>query len=216
MKQKETKILVAIIAVILIVGAIMIFTKGLAFELKYKDSQKVEMNVGKEFDKKDMKEITTEVFENQKVIIQPIEIYKDAVSITTSSITEEQKNNLVTKINEKYETNINAEDVEIEDISHIRGRDFIKPYIIPFTIVTIIIVAYLVIRYLKLNSLDVLTQSIGIIILAQLVLLGIMAITRMPVGKFTIPTILLVYMFSTYICTTKFDKDLENKIEDKK
>lgn len=156
-----------------------------------------------------MKEITTEVFENQKVIIQPIEIYKDAVSITTSSITEEQKNNLVTKINEKYETNINAEDVEIEDISHIRGRDFIKPYIIPFTIVTIIIVAYLVIRYLKLNSLDVLTQSIGIIILAQLVLLGIMAITRMPVGKFTIPTILLVYMFSTYICTTKFDKDLE-------
>lgn len=91
MKQKETKILVAIIAVILIVGAIMIFTKGLAFELKYKDSQKVEMNVGKEFDKKDMKEITTEVFENQKVIIQPIEIYKDAVSITTSSITEDKK-----------------------------------------------------------------------------------------------------------------------------
>lgn len=33
MKQKSTKILVLMIAIILIAGAIMIFTKGLAFEL---------------------------------------------------------------------------------------------------------------------------------------------------------------------------------------
>ena len=60
----------------------------------------------------------------------------------------------------------------------------------------------------KLNIFEVLTQSIGIIVLAQLVLLGIMAITRMPIGVFTIPMVLVVYMLSTYICTTKFDEDL--------
>ena len=59
MKQKETKILVVMIAIILVLGTIMIFTKGLAFELKYQDSKKIEVNLGKEFEEKDIKEITT-------------------------------------------------------------------------------------------------------------------------------------------------------------
>lgn len=215
MKQKSTKILVALIAIILVLGAVVIFTKGLAFELKYQDNKKVEMNLGKEFEEKDIKEITNEVFGKQPVMIQAIEVYKDAVSITTTEITEEQKSELVTKINEKYETELLADDITIEEIAHIRGRDIIKPYIIPFVIVTIIILAYLVIRYNKLNSFEVLTQSIGIIVLAQLLLLSIMTFTRMPIGKFTIPMILLVYMLSTYICTTKFDENLGNKVIEK-
>lgn len=209
MKQKETKILVVLIAIILIIGAVIIFTKGLAFELKYQDNKKIEINLGKEFEEKDIREITKEIFGNQQMIIQPIEVYKDAISITTTGISDEQKTELVTKLNEKYEVELAVDDIEIEEISHIRGRDIVKPYIIPFGLVTIIILGYLLIRYYKLNSFEVLTQSIGIIVLAQLVLLGIMAITRMPIGNLTMPTVLLVYMLSTYICTAKFEDDLE-------
>ena len=212
MKQTKTKILTALIAIILIAGTIIIFTKGLAFELKYQDSQKVELNTGKTFEEKDVRNITNEVFGKQPVIIQAIEVYKDAISITTTQITEEQKTELVTKINEKYGTEISAEDVTIENISHIRGRDIIKPYIAPFAIATVIILVYLAVRYYKLNSLKVLLQSAGIIILAQAVLLGIMAITRMGIGEVTIPAVLIVYVLSTYICTRKFDTDLKNKI----
>ena len=213
MKQKETKILIALIAIILIVGTVMIFTKGFTFELKYQEAKKVEMNLGKEFQEKDIKEITNEVFKNQPVMIQAIEVYKDAVSITTPEITEEQKTELVTKINEKYETELKAEDITIEETVHTRGRDIIKPYVMPFVIATIIILIYLSVRYNKLNPFKVLLQSVGIIVLSQLVLLGIMAIARMPIGEFTIPAVLLVYMLSTYICTTKFDEDLEKKNE---
>lgn len=216
MKQKETKILIALIAIILVVGTIMMFVKGLAFELKYQETQKVEINLGKEFKESDVRTITSEVFGKQKVKIQAIEVYKDAISITTTQITEDQKSELITKLNEKYEVELNSEDVEIESVSHTRGRDIVKPYVVPFCVATIIILGYLLIRYNKLNSFEVLIQSIGIIVLAQLVLLGIMAITRMPIGKFTIPTVLLVYMFSTYICTTKFDGDLESIVVDKK
>lgn len=213
MKQKETKILVILIAIILVAGAIVTFTKGLAFELKYRDNQKVEINLGKEFNEKDIKEIAKEIFGKQPVMVQAIEIYKDAMSITTTNITEEQKTELITKINEKYETELDASTINIEEVAHVRGRDIIKPYVMPFVVVTIIVLAYLVIRYNKLGVAEVLIQSIGIIVLAQLVLLGIMAITRMPIGKFTIPAVLLVYMLSTYICTTKFDNDLEKVIE---
>lgn len=212
MKQTKTKILIALIAIILIAGTVMIFTKGLAFELKYQDNQKVELNIGKTFEEKDIKSITNDVFGKQPVMVQAIEVYKDAISITTTQITDEQKTELVTKINEKYGTEISADDVTIEDISHIRGRDIIKPYIMPFSIATVIILVYLAIRYNKLNSLKVLLQTAGIIVLSQLVLLGIMAITRMGIGKVTIPAILVVYVLSTYVCTKKFDADLENKL----
>ena len=102
MKQKEIKILVALIAIILILGSIMIFTKGLAFELKYQETQKVEINLGKTFEESDVRAITNEIFGKQKVKIQAIEVYKDAISLTTTQISEEQKNELIEKLNEKY------------------------------------------------------------------------------------------------------------------
>lgn len=215
MKQKSIKILTALIVIILVVGAIVLFTKGLAFDLNYSESKKVEINLGKQFEEKDIKAITNEIFKDQPILIQAIEVYKDAVSITTTEITDEQKTELVTKLNEKYGTEISADNITIEENAHIRGRDVVKPYIVPFIIATVIILMYLAIRFYKLNSLKVLAQSIGIIILAQLVLLGIMAITRMPIGVFTIPMILFVYMLSTYVCTTKFESDLEKLIVDK-
>ena len=214
MKQKSTKILVILIALILIVGAIMIGVKGLAFELKYQNGKQVEIDLGKEFDIKDMQAITNEVFGKQAVLIEQIEVYKDAANIITTDITEEQKADLVTKINEKYGTELSADNITIEEHSKIRGRDLIKPYIAPFAIATAIILVYFMIRYYKLK---VLLKSAGIIVLAQLVLLGIMAITRMQIGELTIPFVLVVYVLSLLISTKKFDDDLEKiKVEAKK
>ena len=139
MKQTSTKILIILIALILIVGAIMIGVKGLAFEIKYQNGKQIEINLGKEFKVKDMQEITNEVFGKQPVLIEQIEVYKDAVNIITTEITEEQKSELITKINEKYETQLSEDNVIIEEHSKIRGRDLIKPYIMPFSIVTAII-----------------------------------------------------------------------------
>ena len=107
------------------------------------------------------------------------------------------------KVNEKYGTELSADNITIEEHSKIRGRDLIKPYIAPFTIATAIILVYFMIRYYKLNSLKVLLKSAGIIVLAQLVLLGIMAITRMQIGELTIPFVLVVYVLSMLNCNKK-------------
>ena len=214
MKQKSTKIIIALIAIILIAGIVMTFTKGLKFNLNYANSKKIEINVGKEFEEKDIKEITDDVFGKQPVLIQAIEVYKDAVSITTTEISDEQKANLITKLNEKYGTDISTDDITIEANAHIRGRDIVKPYIVSFAIATVIVLVYLSIRYYKLNSLKVLAKSIGIMLLAQLILLAIIAIARIPIGVLTMPVVLLIYVLSTYICTTKFDKDLDKKLQE--
>lgn len=217
MKQNSTKILAILIAIIIVVGTIMLFVKGLAFELRYQDCKRVEINLGKEFERPDIRDITDEVFGKQAVSIQPIEVYKDAVSITTTEITEEQKEQLINKLNAKYGSEVKIEDIDIEEVPHTRGRYILRPYLVPFMIITFIVLGYLMIRYNKLDTLNVLAQSVGIIGLAQIVLLCIMAITRMPIGRFTIPAVLIVYALSTFICTTKFEQDLEKvHVENKK
>ena len=208
-KSKQLKII--LIALVIIAGIVMIAVKGFNFDLKYQDTQRVELYLKTEFNISDIRQITDEVFGNQKVMIQKVEVFEDSVSITTTSISDEQKSNLITKINEKYGTEITAEDTTVENIGHTRGRDIIKPYIVPFAIAVIIVLIYLGIRYYKLSIAKVIAKSIGIMALAQILLFSVMAIARIPIGRLTIPMVILVYLLTLFGITTKFEKDLSKK-----
>ena len=214
-KSKQLKII--LIALVIIAGIVMIAVKGFNFDLKYQDTQRVELYLKTEFNISDIRQITDEVFGNQKVMIQKVEVFEDSVSITTTSISDEQKSNLITKINEKYGTEITAEDTTVENIGHTRGRDIIKPYIVPFAIAAIVVLIYLGIRYYKLSIAKVIAKSIGIMALAQILLFSVMAITRIPIGRLTIPMVILVYLLTLFGITTKFEKDLyKKKLEENK
>ena len=208
-KSKQLKIILMLL--VIIAGIVMIAVKGFNFDLKYQDTQRVELYLKTEFNTSDIRQITNEVFGNQKVMIQKVEVFEDSVSITTTSISDEQKSNLITKINEKYGTELTAEDTTVEDIGHTRGRDIIKPYIIPFAIAVIIVLIYLGIRYYKLSIAKVIAKSIGIMALAQILLFSVIAITRIPIGRLTIPMVILVYLLTLFGITTKFEKDLSKK-----
>ena len=208
-KSKQLKII--LIALVIIAGIVMIAVKGFNFDLKYQDTQRVELYLKTEFNIADIRQITNEVFGNQKVMIQKVEVFEDSVSITTTSISDEQKNNLITKINEKYGTELATEDTTIENIGHTRGRDIIKPYIIPFAIAVIVVLVYLGIRYYKLVIVKVIGKSIGIMVLAQVLLFSIIAITRIPIGRLTIPMVMLVYLLTLFGITNMFEKNLSKK-----
>lgn len=211
MKKTKNKIVIAILAIILIAGIIMVAIKGFNKELSYQETKRLEANIGKTFEIKDIKDIVKEEIGQKNVMIQKVEIYEDAVSITAKDITGEQKNNIISKINEKYGTELKAEEVTIEENTHFRGREILKPYLTPFIITAVIVLAYLAIRYYKLNSLKVIAKAIGIMALAQIILFAIITVTRMPIDVVTMPIVLTLYAISTYVCTTKFDKELEKK-----
>ncbi len=208
-KSKQLKII--LIALVIIAGIVMIAVKGFNFDLKYQDTQRVELYLKTEFNISDIRQITDEVFGNQKVMIQKVEVFEDSVSITTTSISDEQKSNLITKINEKYGTEITAEDTTVENIGHTRGRDIIKPYIVPFAIAAIVVLIYLGIRYYKLSIAKVIAKSIGIMALAQILLFSVMAIARIPIGRLTIPMVILVYLLALFGITNMFEKNLSKK-----
>lgn len=209
MNNKKVKIIAILSIIIIIAGIIMIITKGYNFDLKYSDANRILLDIGTTFNNKDIKSITDEVLGNQKVMIQKVEVFEDAVSITAKEIAEEQKTNLINKINEKYGTTTKAEDIEITTIAHTRGRDIIKPYIVPFLIATIIIVIYMMIRYYKLNAFKVLLKTVCMVIYTQIMLFSIIAITRIPIGRLTIPMVLTVYILTLVGCTSRFENNLK-------
>ena len=211
MKKKTNKILILLMILIIIAGILMIIFKGFNFDLKYQDTKQIEFGLDKQFSISDIKAITDEVLNNEPVLIRKVEVYEDAVNITAREITDEQKANIITKVNEKYGTDLNADEIEIATVAHTKGKDIIMPYVVPFIIATIIILIYMMIKYYKLNSGKVLLKIIGIIILAQVLLFSIMAITRIPIGRLTIPLVLTVYMLTLVWYTTKLENQLKTK-----
>ena len=212
--SKKTLAIVILSLIVIIAGIIMIAVKGFNFDLREQKGQKVELYLKTEFKDSDIKNITNEVFGKQPVMIQKVEVFEDTVAITTTSISDEQKNNLVTKINEKYGTELKAEDTEILDVAHTRGRDIIKPYILPFTIATLIILVYMAFRYHKLGTIKTVLKTIGLCAYTQIMLFSIMAITRIPVGRLTIPLVILIYLLTLVGITTRFEKKLALKKEE--
>lgn len=209
--NKKTKILAILIAFIIIAGMIVTFTIGLNFDLRYQEAKSIQLYLEKDFQIADIKQITDEVLPNQAVVIQKVEVFEDTVSILAKEMTEEQKSNLINKVNEKYGLELATDSIQITNIPHTRGRDIVRPYIMPFAIATIIILVYMAIRYYKLGMMKTLLETVALLIVAQATLLSVMAIARIPIGRITIPLVLAVYVLSLIAITSCFEKKLAEK-----
>lgn len=195
------KIAQIILICLVLAGIIVIATLGFNVGVRYGENTQININIGKEFDSKDIRNIAKEVFGNQSVIVEHVEIYKDVVQITVKDATDEQIAELNNKINEKYKLSndlSNADDVLVARNANTRLRDLVMPYILPISISAAIIVIYEVIRFRKLGVWKVLYEAILAIIAPQAVLFSIYAIARIPVNRLTAAISIALYMLSVF------------------
>ena len=131
------------------------------------------------------------------------------MSITASEITEDQKEQIINKVNEKYNTQVSADQVNITTVPRLRIRKMFTQYIVPFIIALGIILIYMAIRYFKLGSIKVVGQTLLTIIITQIILFSVIAITRIPLGRITIPMVITVLVFTLLTLTTNYEKKLK-------
>ena len=192
--EKNKKITI-IVAAIIVIGMIVALTAKFNVDMMTKAHKQVQLDLKTEFNVSDIKEITNEVFNGQTVEIQKVEIYEKQVLISTEQITDDQKNNLVTKINEKYGTEISNDDTQIVSVPKTKLSDIVTKYIWTFILTTILIIVYMVLRYKKIGALKVLIQTVLGIIILELLVMSIIAIVRIPLGA-NLPSIIFVtYVF---------------------
>lgn len=197
MKQRNIKIIViAIEALVILAGIVIINIMGFNKELKFSQSERIDIYVENEVDKAKVKSIVNEVLGNQNNMVQTVEIYQDMVTIRAKEITDDQKNDIVNKLKENYEFEQTAEDTTIKTVPATKIVDMYKKYIVPFVVSGVLVLIYMAIRYYKKGIWKVLARTICMPVLAELFLLAVIAITRIPVGRFTPVLVIGMYIAS--------------------
>ena len=143
--MKKKNLIGILLGIIIIIGIILTATMGLNLDLMYSNHKSIDVNLQKQFENEDVYKIAKEVFENQKVKVQKVELYEDMVSIIVKDATDEQLENLNTKLNEKYELENTKDDMVITNVPSVEISDLVKPYILPVSISFVVIIVYLVI-----------------------------------------------------------------------
>ena len=195
MERKKTKmknkILYIIMAIIIIAGIVVGCTAKFKFSLAYDDSNRIEVYIGKD-----------------DVLVQKIEFFNDSVAITVRESNDDQLNNLVTKINEKYETSLTKDDLTVVEIPHYRGRDLMANYVWPIAISAVLIIAYEAIRFRKLGVVKVVAKLIIWPIVIEALYLSVLAIARIPISYYTLPLGIILAVLTLTVIAYKNEKRL--------
>lgn len=207
MKKKNIKIIaIAIMSLVILAGIVVVGIFGFNKELRYGQGQVINVYVEQMVDVTNIKKLVNECLAGKTNMVQTVEIYQDYVTIKAKEITEEQKNNIVNKLKENYEFSQTAEDTTIENVAATKYIDIYKKYIVPFAVSGVIVLAYIVIRYHKKGILKVLGRTIIIPVFGELFLLSIIAITRIPVGRYTPVLVIVMYIASIMMVIRENEK----------
>lgn len=218
-EQKSTKkIIYLIIAIIIIIGAIVCKAKGFNIELIYSNRQQISISNSTELDTNKIEEISKSILVGRKVKVQELERFGNAVQIISESISDEEKQNLINKINEECGTDISNDDTKIVTVSNTRIRDILKPYILPSIITFVAVLLYFLIMYHKIGVNKVLLKGIFTPIITELVYYSLIAITRVEFGRITNAIAIGIYILAIGALTINFQKEKEKlpKNDDKK
>ena len=186
------KIIYAILICIIIAGIVVIASVGLKADIIYSKNVELDVYVGKTFERKDIENIVNEVFPNERVIINEIEMFGDMFSVTLADTrTEDELNSkveeLVTKVNDKYDTDLENDDIAIRHNPKAKLSSIILPYAVTIGISMAIILIYVGIRYRKLGVVKTILTYIVSILAVEMVYLSILAIIRYPINRIVIP-----------------------------
>lgn len=207
MKLSENKKIVILGLILLVIaGIIVVALKGFNVNLMLSQHESVDFVIGKEFNISDIESICKDVFGDKKVILRKVELFDDAININVLSITDDEKQNFIDKMNEKYETQYTVEDLTISTVPNVRIRDLIKIYIKPVCISAAIIVVYIFIRFKKINPLKIVFKTIFIIISTEAALASLIAITRIPLSAIIINLMLLIALLELLLSLYKAEK----------
>lgn len=206
------KISYFILIAIIIAGGIVVGVNGFNKSVQYKRNVTIYVKIGQEFENKDMMNIAKEVFPDESVIVQKVELYNDMVSFTLEEKSDEELQpkleELNNKINEKYELENTVDDINVTHNPKVRLYDIAKTYVIPIGICTLLVFIYAMIRFRKLGVFRTLGKYIVGVVGTEAVYVGLLAITRYPIDAYVIPVGLFIYAISILVVTVKRENKL--------
>lgn len=212
---KDKKSVLLVVLAIILVGIIMFCIKGLNYNLFYGKNTTISITTEQTIDKGELQQIVEETI-GGKASVRNLNDSSNSLLITVKEISDEQKTNLLTKINEKYSLEL-EEDLTITNNASIKLVDIIKPYSTPSVISIVLILLYFIIRYRKYGIGKIILETLGSILISELSLFSIYAIIRIPVNSITMPISVILFVIVIIVLMEKYRKEeLKRKQSQKK
>ena len=141
----KKKVLCIIFVIICIIDIAITASKGLNVGLYYGEGYDI-------------------TFSESNINLKEIEFFNDSCMIKVKSVNDDQINNLCTKLNEKYSSELKSSDIKVEHVSNVRVRNIIEPYIIPTILSLLILLGYYAVRFRGASQMFGLVKSLIIAI----------------------------------------------------
>lgn len=207
LKNINKKILYLALALLIIAGMLTVALKGFKVDLMLERHESINFLINKDFNVKEVKDICKEIFGNKQVVVRKVEVFSDAVNINISSITDEEKEQLVNKMNEKYGTTVDVASIQVKSIPNVRIRDMVKPYLVPVAISVLIIAAYIIIRFKKMNSLKLMIKLLVLILVTEGAIASVIAIARIPFSGILVNLMAIIALLLVIAYINKTEKE---------
>lgn len=191
-KAKKISLLISI--VLIIAGAVIFAIMGFNYDLSYGTAKRIIVPMKNEFAIEDYKNIAKEIYGNAS--IEKISIFGDGVSIKVKDTNDEQLNNLISKVNEKYGYEYTKDDITVTELAKVEVFDILEQCIVPVLTTLLIVLAYMIIRYRKMGLVKVIFNLFVPAILIELLVLAIYLVCRIPVNNMLLPVVLSAYFIS--------------------
>ena len=212
--KNRNLIIYIVICLIVIAGLAVWEAKGFRTEMQFAPRKQIELTNYTGIEVSDIEEIAKEVLGDTKFIVQPVETFGNAVVIEAKEITKEQRNNIITKFNEKYGTEVNSENIEIKAIPFTRIKDVIKRFIVPGICTLGIVLIYFAFRFKKIGCKKIIIKTLLLPSVAELLLFSIISIIRLPFSRLSVACGIGLYLISIIFLTVMFENDRNRFIEE--
>ncbi len=211
MERKQILRYICIVAIFTIACILVIAFNKFEFNVNYSKNVRLELDLGGSFAIGDIINITSEVYKDEVAIVRSAGNYGETVAITVKDSTDEQNEQLINKVNEKFETNYTVDDLKIYYNSNIKGTDTIKPYVLSSAIAGVLILAFFGIRYRKLGLIKILASVIGTVIGTVILYLALTSIFKMEINEISVASGLAIVIFCLMYMIVTYERMLSEK-----
>lgn len=212
-KKNSGKIVILGIILLIVAGIIVVALKGFHVSLMFGKHEAINIKLDVDADVNKVREICKETFGKKNFVVKGLEVFGDSVQINVSSITDEEKNILIEKLNEGFGTQKTVENLNIKSVSNKRIRDVIKPYIVPMIIAYVVVFVYMFIRFAKINAVKQIVNSIWKMILLEAILVNAIAVLRIAVNDLLISILILIAVAYLSYRVAACEKEMEKMEE---
>lgn len=202
---KKEKIIFSLVILIIIAGIITLCINGFNKSASFASGTRIEAYIPNGYEAEDIIAIAKESFNSaKKISFDKVEKLNQVAGIKIDNYTEDELTNFKNKLMEKYSIEEDKLEIYEIDIPTVRISTTVKPYIFPIILITVLSLAYLLLRNLKRENLIVYIAEIILSLIAVLGLyFSIIVISRIPFGVYTMPVALALYIATLLISIEK-------------